>query len=677
MPMFEAPFRQVHMDFHTSGDIEAVGSQFDPDEFAVTLDRSRVNSVCCFARCHHGWLYYDSKKFPERVHPHLANRHLLKEQIEACHRRGIRVPIYITVRWDEQTTRAHPEWLCVNPQGGIWGTPPYEPGFYQQLCINTPYRDFVKAVTNEVFDLMPAVDGVFFDIVGIEDCSCVRCRRGMEERGLDSACRDDRLAYAYDVVVDFIDDMSRTVRSRSKDAGIYYNDASLAPYCHRTLSGVTHLEFDALPGGGPRGYESLPLRGRFERTLGVDCVAQTGKFHTSWGDFHSFKNLPALQYECFRALSLNCMCDVGDQLLPSGRIEKEVYDLVGKVYADVERKEPWCRGAKAVVDIGLVSVDGRSMKGAMNVLQEGAHQFDVIDDASDLTPYKVLILPDRVRLNEAFASAIDAFVAAGGKLLMTFESGLGPDGRDFLLGSAPVTVAGDGPIHTDGKPVRGREIGSSGYADYVVPAGPIGRGLPQTEHVMYTKGVEVAAGLGAEVLVSVTEPVFHRTWRRFCSHRQAPSSGKASYPAVVRKDGVIYFGHAVFDLYAGYAPLWVKKMVLNALDLILPEPVLRHSGPSTLEATVNEQIVPGRWVVHLLHYIPLGRAEHVSVVEEAIPVYDVAVSVSVPRPVRSVRLVPEGGDLAFGKRDGRVEFVLPKLNGHQMIEVTFKDFSAG
>ena len=54
-------------------------------------------------------IYYDTKLFPERRHPHLdGGLNLLKEQIEACHRRDIRVPIYITVQWDYFTAQQHP-----------------------------------------------------------------------------------------------------------------------------------------------------------------------------------------------------------------------------------------------------------------------------------------------------------------------------------------------------------------------------------------------------------------------------------------------------------------------------------------------------------------------------------------------------------------------------------------
>ena len=124
-------YRQIHMDFHTGKDIPGIGADFDPDEFAEVLEQARVNSVTCFARGHHGWLYYDSQEFPERIHPNLADKNLLKKQIAACHERDINVPIYITVQWDLYTAKKHPEWRIVSEKGELTGTPPYQAGFYR------------------------------------------------------------------------------------------------------------------------------------------------------------------------------------------------------------------------------------------------------------------------------------------------------------------------------------------------------------------------------------------------------------------------------------------------------------------------------------------------------------------------------------------------------------------
>lgn len=97
-------FRQVHLDFHTSEQIPGIGSRFNGEQFAETLKKAHVNSITCFSRCHHGMIYHDTR-FTEARHPHLTCN-LLGEQIAACHAAGIRVPIYITVGWDELQTRS-------------------------------------------------------------------------------------------------------------------------------------------------------------------------------------------------------------------------------------------------------------------------------------------------------------------------------------------------------------------------------------------------------------------------------------------------------------------------------------------------------------------------------------------------------------------------------------------
>ncbi|MFZ4484809.1 MAG: beta-galactosidase, partial [Chthoniobacterales bacterium] len=86
------------MDFHTGPDIPAIGSHFDPELFADTLQAADVNSVTLFAKCHHGHLYYETSR-PER-HPNLACD-LLPQQITALRERGIRCPIYLSIQCDE------------------------------------------------------------------------------------------------------------------------------------------------------------------------------------------------------------------------------------------------------------------------------------------------------------------------------------------------------------------------------------------------------------------------------------------------------------------------------------------------------------------------------------------------------------------------------------------------
>jgi hypothetical protein len=59
-PTPQLRFRQVHLDFHTSPLIPGVGADFEPDTFARTLREAHIDSITCFAVCHHGMFYlYD------------------------------------------------------------------------------------------------------------------------------------------------------------------------------------------------------------------------------------------------------------------------------------------------------------------------------------------------------------------------------------------------------------------------------------------------------------------------------------------------------------------------------------------------------------------------------------------------------------------------------------------
>ena len=133
--MFELSPRQIHLDFHTSEHIPGIAAEFNPQEFAATAKEASVSSMTVFARCHHGWLYYDSKRFPERVHPNLKDRNLLVDQVRALHSVGIKAPVYITVQWDYHSATTHPEWLIREASGAHEGDAFTKPGFYQLLQI--------------------------------------------------------------------------------------------------------------------------------------------------------------------------------------------------------------------------------------------------------------------------------------------------------------------------------------------------------------------------------------------------------------------------------------------------------------------------------------------------------------------------------------------------------------
>lgn len=675
-------FRQIHMDFHTSADIEQVGEQFDAEAFAATLEEARVNSVTCFARCHHGLLYYESKLHPERIHPNLVNGNLLKEQIEACHKRNIRVPIYITVQWDYYSAINHPEWLSISEDGAILAGPeehiqkPFNAGFYHVLCLNSPYRQFLFDHTEEVLEQFHPADGLFFDILFPVSCSCRYCQEGMIKQGLSPHQDADRMAYSQWTIDEFKKEMSEFVLSRSPETTIFYNRGHIGTLHRAVKDAYTHFELETLP-SGLWGYLHFPATARYARRLGKDYLAQTGKFHTMWGDFHSFKNEAALQFEVYNMLALGAKCMIGDQLEPNGKLSKEVYELIGSVYKEVERKEPWCDDVDAIVEIGVFTAEEfqgagggelpESLRGAVRMLQESGLQFDVIDSASDLSLYRAVILPDNIPVNEALAAKLEQYAANGGKILASFESGMNEEQTKYKLPNISIEIAQEQTTDNEGKLVRGKHYYRFDYANYIIPSGDIGVGLPATEHVMYSRGVQVNGGAGTEVLAQTIDPYFDRTYQKFCSHRQAPSSGASQYDAIIKGGNTIYFAHPIFSQYNQNAPSWCKKLVVNALRMLIGEPIVRHNGPSSMLVTLNRQPKQERTVMHLLHYIPERRSVEIDIIEDVIPLHDVRLSVELKEEVKRVACVPDGPELSFTIEDGRVNFVVPKITGHQMI----------
>jgi hypothetical protein len=666
-------YRQVHLDFHTSPHIPDVGAEFDPEEFAATLKAAHVNSVTCFARCHHGYLYYQSAAHPERIHPHLVRPNLLAEQIEACHSVGIRVPIYTTVEWDEYTADRHREWLLIDDQGCEFGTKPLEAGFYRFLDVFHPgYRQFLKDHVADIFQSVP-VDGLFFDICIPRPSLAFHWIEAMDAAGVNPEDPKARMAFARKVMDEFMLDMTDFVRAQpgyTAACTIFYNSGHVGPRHRSSTDAFTHYELESLPSGG-WGYLHFPLTQRYVRGLGKPTLGMTGKFHTSWGDFHSYKNEAALEFETRHMLALGARCSIGDQLHPRGRLDARTYELIGGAYAAVEEREPWCEGAVPVSDVAVMTPEEFAVRrqspdeweqrlpvaamGALRMLQETHAQFDNVSSDRDLSGYKLLILPDCIPLDADIVQKADAFIGQGGSVIVSAESLLDGSGCAATADWLPALDMGPIPFEPD----------------FIVPGPELiaaDSRLVSAPHVMYRRGRLLAPAVGSRSLAMAESPYFNRDWRHFCSHRHAPSAGKATHPAIVSKGRVICFAHPVFTMYQEQAPLWCRSLVNAAMRLLLPDPVVTVNGPSSLISVLTDQVGQGRKVLHLLHYIPERRGQAFDVIEDVLPVHEIECCVNAPG-ASSVRLVPEGEPLAFSLEAGRVRFTVPVVRGHAMVEI--------
>jgi hypothetical protein len=328
--------RQIHLDFHTSPDIPDVGADWDAAHFADTLTRARVNSVTIFATCHHGMSYYPSKVAP--VHPSLSFD-LLGAQIEACHRAGIRCPIYLTVAWNVSAAERHPEWRQVDVSGKQVGVTPTEPG-WPWMCVNNGYADELIAQTEELLALYGSeCDGFFYDILMYhgQGCVCVHCLRELREAGADPHDPRHRRAQNHRSARRFMERASGLIRSRLPQASIFYNSRWGLNFRDEKQH-YSQVEIESLPTGG-WGYAFYPLWSRYGRTFGLPMLGMTGRFHRTWADWGGLKHPEALKFECGGILANGGAVSVGDQLHPRGRLNEFVYDVIGEAY----RTSKWSR----------------------------------------------------------------------------------------------------------------------------------------------------------------------------------------------------------------------------------------------------------------------------------------------------------------------------------------------
>ena len=116
---------------------------------------------------------------------------------------------------------------------------------------------------------------------------------------------------------------------------------------------IHHFELESLP-SGEWGYLHFPVTARYARTLGLDCMGMTGKFHTEWGDFHSLKTRPRWNLSAF-------VCLATAMPFPSAinwslwGFESGSYQLIGKVFHQLKEREAWARPSKALVEAALVT----------------------------------------------------------------------------------------------------------------------------------------------------------------------------------------------------------------------------------------------------------------------------------------------------------------------------------
>ncbi|TNJ66329.1 hypothetical protein FE784_10140 [Paenibacillus hemerocallicola] len=636
--------RAVHIDFHTMPDIPDFGANFDAKQFARTLKEARVEYINAFAKCNIGFAYYATDIGV--MHPHL-HFDMFGQIVEECGKLDIGVTAYFNVGLDHEMARKHREWTVVNKNGQIiYGD--RTANFFRNMCFNSGYRDYVLGMIREVAERYP-VEGFFLDCMVVNPCYGNECLESMRDLGMNPLDDADVLAFAKETLLDFSRDVKKIV---GPDKFLYLN--GLPPADTEGLR--THIEIECLPSGWS--YDFFPAQVAYARNLGQQTFYMTGRFNVNWGDFGGLKSKASLLNDCWDALSNGVPTSIGDHMHPRDGLDPAVYRVIGDIYRELERLEPWTDHARTAADIGILTWAGGKIgdahNGAVRMLGELHYTYDIIDESHDLTKYKVIILPDNVRITPVLGPKLKAYIAAGGGVISSGHSGLNVEGTSFALDEWNMAYDGEDPWN------------SSYYRMLEHTNGAV----PDMLSGIYKQGILLQTETGATSVADYYQPYFNRKWDGFHGTFYTPPERHAGRPAVARSGRIFQFCFRVFASYIEYAPNVHKYTVAYCLQQLLPEPTVKSEGiPTTARVTVTTKEHMNMIHIKLTHPEPRGKY---NVIEDRQTLSDAFILIRDGGDVEAVYSAPERLPLAYERQNGYIRVAMPKIDGYAMIVVERK-----
>ncbi len=642
-------------DFHTLATNPEVGVNFDADAFTDQMKSCGVDFLTFHARCNQGNAYYNTKI--GKRHPSLKFD-LIKELSEACHKKGIALSLYFNGHLSEEETLANPQWADVSFQQEARLQHKESP-FFHQVCYNSGFGQHMLEMAKELLAGY-YVDGFFFDCLGPSDCVCPRCVAEMKEKGID--WKDIKQVrqfsdFSCDRMCQQIIDGIKAIKP---DALLFFNGRPKERYAAQ----FSHFECESVPAWG---LDNYMMSAHYLRTLGgtEKCVLNMNGRFNNWGDFGCVREEVSLEADMFYGVANGMRPDVGGHTHPRGDLDIPVFDLIRKVYANLQQYDQWVLDAVNDNEIAVVFnssamcdpyVSKTPATAATRMLDELKYQFDVVSEFVPWDKYKLLIFPDKVTFTDEVVKRVKKHLQAGGKIIASSESGLRPDGKAFALADQwPVKYVAP----TAHNPLFFQSEGrfSTGLAENMALA-------------VYASGLSTTANAAAEVHMPCVKPYVNFGWDGIRGNYYIPPQGPTDEPFLIQKGNITYIAGEIFQGYWLKAALHLRRLLANILADVLPCPKLRVAGmPGCARAVVQ---CKGKWeLLHLVAYAQEKRGDF-SVIEDRVELKNVQLELRTDgKKVRSVYLAPAKQKLPFTQKDDYCKIVVPEASGYALVVVEY------
>jgi hypothetical protein len=439
---------------------------------------------------------------------------------------------------------------------------------------------------------------------------------------------------------------------------------------------IGSIDIEALPTGG-WGYYYFPSHVRYSRTFGASVYGMTGRFHLSWADFGGLKTAGQLETELRWIIAQAAMCDIGDQAPPDGRLDPAVYQTIGEAYATIEALEPYLERAAPVTEAAILveglpldELAGRSERdtgharwseavyGYTKLLSELHVQFDVVETSSDWEKYRLVVVSERIDVDDALAARLNAFVERGGAVIAAGEGAVAASSNRLWASSIDGEFDGVSPFQP-------------AYLTLEAAANGLWQGIPEYQYALYDGALQFRAA-GSAVVARLGEPLFQRSPKHYTSHRQTPYDHDSLYASILIDGSLGVFAFPVGSSYFQHGYWIYREVFRRVVDAVLPERAIITNAPAASDVTLTWQAAttdhPERWLVHIVNFGPSRRSpHHLEYYEEMVPLHDVSVTLAMHGDVARVYQASNGKVLTTEAGEGTMSVTVPQLERGEII----------
>lgn len=472
-PWNKASFRHVLVDMHIPDWDPEFLKQYQPEQIVDSVTNAGGGAAMVYFQSHVGLCYWPTKSGQQ--HAAFLGRDPVAEIVDLYHARDVPVCAYYSVNFNNWAYLEHPDWRLVPAAKSAFGGGVLPAARYGQCCLNNPgYRDFVRTQSAEIVEGYD-IDAMFFDMMWWQSiCICNHCKaRYQDEANADipavidwhspdwckfQAARERWLS-------EFAMELRDGVHKLRPNAVVYHNFALALSNWTKGVSFNSAAAHDFLGGDFYGGRDEQLVISRLMLNLSESKPVEfMTTIAANLAEHEGLKRMDELEIQALAATACASSFLMIAPINPDGTPHPEIFQRIKDVYNSTKMYEPYL-GGEAVEDIAIYysseskmnfAENGRSLndapstnpthyphfeavRGACKKLQSAHLPFGIITrkQLSSLSQYKVLILPNVLRMDEEEVTAVRNYVRNGGKVYASRLTSLtethGILHKDFML----------------------------------------------------------------------------------------------------------------------------------------------------------------------------------------------------------------------------------------------------